>query len=157
MSNVTVNVVQKVHNLLEDSDSEIILMFIEDAEARVKARLSSYVKIWTNSDEPSIIRMLIKHYAAIYSLRHFFGNETEEMQKWLDKYEDRIDNLLESIIQTAKEGRRLPDGLTAISNSDTRNKMLLNTINSEQIFNLQSFKDQKIVINTDDFRYGWND
>lgn len=152
MSNVVNTEVQDLHTPIPTTDLTKITTFISDAEDIVKAKLSPWVEMWTDSNEPGIIKVIVKHMAAWTELKRLYGSQVDEFHEWVRDFRDFPMNLIEQLIKHAKDNLGLPPGI----NPRVSTKVRSNTKNFEKIFTLESEFNWVMHPDDADKRYGEN-
>lgn len=150
MSNITWTLVQEMHDQIPDTSETRIGHFITDAEYVVKAKLSPFVTMWTNANEPGVVQVIIKHMALWTELKALFGSQSEEFHEWIRDVLIFPWDLLEQLIEMFEEGKMFPEDFSVLE----ENQIRLNTKTRVHIFDLGDVHAQAMHPEDDDIRYG---
>lgn len=149
MSTIVWTDVQELHDPIPDTSENRIGNFISDAENIIKAKLAPYVQLWTDTTEPGIVSVIIKHMACWTELKALYGSQVEEFHDWIKDFKELPWELLHELIAMLQSGI-VPNGFTALQSNPIRS----NTKTFEKIFNLADWNSQKLHPDDADIRYG---
>lgn len=153
MSNVTALQVQAMHKPIPDLDlTSPIPTFITDAEDYIKARfaLCGIDVSWTDTNEPAVVKLIIKHMATWYELKKLYGSQVEEFHEWIRDFETGPDKLIQKICDKAETKSALPPGMAYLVTNQYRST----TKGLAKIFTFENDKDWIMHPDDTDKRYG---